>query len=218
MFTGIIQTTGEVLKNSKGKLEIKCPELLADLKKGSSVAVDGVCLTAVTLSKTSFTADVMPETLSKTVLGDRKKGALVNLELAMQMGARFEGHMVSGHVEGKAKLLDIKLDDNAYLLTFRIGGELDSNWTRIVTNPIPIRYPSENSMKNLSRYVIPKGSIALNGISLTVVDIQDNIFSVSIIPHTWDTTNLHTLKVGDKVNVETDMLTRYAEKLMNNVQ
>lgn len=130
----------------------------------------------------------MPVTFEKTVLGDRKKESLVNLELAMKHTDRFEGHVVSGHVEGTAELADMKLVENAYYLTFKL--------------------PSD-----LTKYVVSTGSISINGISLTVMEIQDDEFSVGIIPHTWDNTNLHELKIGDKVNIETDLMAKYAEKL-----
>ena len=188
MFTGIIESTGQVLKTGKNFLTIKAPKLTSELKKGSSIAVDGACLTVVKKDKESFEADVMPITFKRTILGDRKKGDLVNLELAMLGSKRFEGHIVSGHVEGRAELLEIKIVEGAYELGFRLPEEL-------------------------SRYVVTTGSIALNGISLTVMTVDGDTFRVSIIPHTWENTNLQTLKIGDKVNVETDIMAKYAEKL-----
>ena len=188
MFTGIIESTGRVLKTGKRSITIKAPKLTSALKKGSSIAVDGACLTVVRKDKESFEADVMPITFERTILGDRKKGDPVNLELAMLGSKRFEGHIVSGHVEGRAGLLDIKIVEGAYELSFRLP-------------------------EALSRYVVTTGSIALNGISLTVMSAESDTFKVSIIPHTWENTNLHTLKAGDKVNVETDILAKYAEKL-----
>jgi len=189
MFTGIIETTGTIEKISKNGVTIKTPELIKQLKIGGSIAVDGTCLTVTGKSGENFTADVMPVTFKKTVLEDRKKGDQVNLELPMKAGERFEGHFVSGHVEGVAKLIKQKIDGNSYRLTFTI--------------------PSE-----LVKYMIPQGSVALNGISLTIADIEGDIIMVSIIPHTWDITDLHDLSIGDKVNVETDLLAKYAEKLV----
>jgi len=189
MFTGIIEITGSVEKIDGNKICIKAPEVLKFLKKGSSIAVDGSCLTAVTLTKESFEADIMPISMERTIFSDRKAGDLVNLELAMEGGKRFEGHIVSGHVEGVAELLTMKIDGNAYRLIFEIPREL-------------------------TRYVVKTGSIAINGISLTVADIDGDQLTVSIIPHTWDTTNLHELTIGDKVNLETDLMAKYAEKLM----
>lgn len=188
MFTGIIESTGQVLKTGKHSLTIKAPKLISELKKGSSIAVDGACLTVVKKEKDSFKADVMPITLKRTILGERKKDDLVNLELAMRGFKRFEGHIVNGHVEGVAELTEIKIVENAYHLTFKLPEEL-------------------------SQYVVATGSIAINGISLTVMDITDNEFVVGIIPHTWDNTNLQDLKMGDKVNIETDILAKYARKL-----
>lgn len=160
---------------------------MSELKLGSSIAVDGVCLTVSKIKEEQFTADVMPITFQRTVLGERKKGSEVNLELAMQYGQRFEGHMVSGHAEATAQLTHMKLQDNAYLLTFQVPEEL-------------------------TRYILETGSIALNGISLTVARLEENQITVSIIPHTWENTNLHHLEISSKVNVETDMMAKYAER------
>ena len=188
MFTGIIESTGQVLKTGKHSLSIQAPVVVAELKIGSSVAVDGVCLTVTKKDKEGFEVDVMPITLERTILGSKKKGDLVNLERAMLGSRRFEGHIVGGHVEGTAELLEMKIVEGAYELRFRLP-------------------------ETLSRYVVRTGSIALNGISLTVVDIEGKDLVVSIIPHTWENTNLQALTVGDKVNVETDILAKYAEKL-----
>ncbi len=192
MFTGIIQTTGKIQKIEKDKITINASEVIGELKIGSSIAVDGACLTVVEKKDDCFTADVMPITFEKTVLGERKKGDLVNLELAMKSGSRFEGHVVSGHVESTAELSDQKIEENAYRLTFKLES-------------------------GLMRYVVPQGSVSLNGISLTIADTEEEQFSVCIIPHTWDNTNFHDLKIGDKVNVETDLMAKYSEKLMKNV-
>jgi riboflavin synthase len=188
MFTGIVENTGQVLRAGKHSMTIKAPKLTSELKKGSSIAVDGACLTVIKKDKESFEADVMPITFERTTLGEKKKGNLVNLELAMLGSDRFEGHIVAGHVEGRAELLNMKIVENAYHLTFKMP-------------------------EGLSRYVVPTGSIAINGISLTVMDVEGNEFKVGIIPHTWENTNLQALKVGDKVNIETDILAKYAEKL-----
>ncbi|MBN2306816.1 riboflavin synthase [Candidatus Peregrinibacteria bacterium] len=189
MFTGIIESTGQVLKTGKHSLTIKVSKLAHELKKGSSIAVDGTCLTVTKKGKESFEADVMPITFERTTLGLRKKGDIVNLELAMLGSRRFEGHIVAGHVEGTAELMEMKIVENAYHLTFRVPDDL-------------------------KKYVVETGSIAINGISLTVMRVQDEVFQVAIIPHTWENTNLQALKVGDKVNVETDILAKYAEKLI----
>ena len=189
MFTGIIETTGKIQKLTKNQLVIEAPEIIPELKKGSSIAVDGVCLTVVDLSDQTFTADFMPETTKKTIILGYNIGNPVNLELPMKADGRFEGHIVTGHVEGVGEIIDIQKDSNANVLTIKIPDEL-------------------------VKYVVPKGSIAINGISLTIMDIQDNQFTISLIPHTWEVTNLHTLNVGDKVNIETDIMAKHVEKLL----
>lgn len=188
MFTGIIESIGTVEKKTKNSLAIKAPDILPKLNTGASVAVDGVCLTVTKMSSKSFEADVMPVTLERTILGERKVGGEVNLELAMLGSKRFEGHVVSGHVEGVAELLTMKIVENAYHLTFKVP-------------------------EGLTKYIVKTGSVALNGISLTVMEILDDQLMVGIIPHTWDNTNLQHLEIGDKVNLETDLMAKYAEKL-----
>ncbi len=187
MFTGIIETTGKVTKLTDKQLVVEASGIISELKKGSSIAVDGACLTVVELSDNTFTIDFMPETEAKSILESYQNGQVVNLELPLKADGRFDGHMVTGHVEGVGELTSIANDGNAILIRLEISSVLN-------------------------KYIIPKGSIALNGISLTVIDVTDNDFSVSIIPHTWEVTNLHTLKEGDKVNVETDVLAKYIEK------
>ena len=189
MFTGIIETTGKIQKLTKNQLVIEAPDIIRGLKKGNSIAVDGVCLTVVDLSDQTFTADFMPETTKKTIILGYNIGNPVNLELPMKADGRFEGHIVTGHVEGVGEIIDIQKDSNANVLTIKIPDEL-------------------------VKYVVPKGSIAINGISLTIMDIQDNQFTISLIPHTWEVTNLHTLNVGDKVNIETDIMAKHVEKLL----
>jgi len=188
VFTGIIESTGQVKATGKNSLTIKVPKLISELKVGSSIAVDGVCLTVIKKDKYSFVADVMPITLERTMLGELKKDDQVNLELAMSGDKRFEGHIVGGHIEGVAEMIDMKIVDNAYHLTFKVPDDLD-------------------------KYIVPTGSIAINGISLTVIDVIDDKFIVGIIPHTWENTNLNSLSIGGKVNIETDILAKYAEKL-----
>ena len=189
MFTGIIQTTGKLKKLMDGQIFISASEeLIVQLKKGSSIAVDGVCLTVVELLDNTFTADFMPETAKKTIIGGYKVDQLVNLELAMPASGRFEGHIVTGHVESVGKIISMESDGNAYVLNIQLADEL-------------------------MKYVVPKGSITVNGISLTVISVSDDEFTVSIIPHTWELTNLHDLKVGGSVNIETDLLGKYVEKL-----
>jgi len=188
MFTGIIESTGEIQAKTSNTVTIKLSQAMKDLKLGSSIAVDGVCLTVTDLGESQFTADVMPITLERTVLGEREIGDGVNLERAMEYGKRFEGHMVSGHVEGRAILQKMQLKDNAYYLEFEVE-------------------------ETLRPYIVRTGSITLNGISLTVIQDTEDGFEVGIIPHTWDHTNLQHLQAGDAVNVETDLLAKYAKKL-----
>ncbi len=189
MFTGIIETTGTVTKKTDTHITIKAPEIVSDLKKGGSIAVDGVCLTATAFSDSGFSADFMPETVQKTIIRNYKKGDKVNLELPMKTDARFEGHMVTGHVEGVGKITDIKEEGNSFVLA--------------------IETPD-----CLMKYIAEKGSITVNGISLTVVSIPNGQFTVSIIPHTWETTNLSLLKIDDAVNLETDILAKHIERLL----
>lgn len=184
MFTGIILKTGQIQTINKNKIIIEANAVMKKLIEGGSIAVDGVCLTVVEKTSRLFTADVMPETFKKTILGFKKSGTLVNLELPMLATDCFEGHVVSGHVEGIGKITRLEKKDNSYLLTLQIP-------------------------KMLTRYVVEKGSIALNGVSLTVIGIRGAQVKVGIIPHTFRHTNFQTLKVGDKVNIETDIMAKY---------
>lgn len=179
---------GQVMAKTKNTLTLQSEMELADLKLGSSIAVDGVCLTVSKLDKKTFRADVMPISFERTTLGEREVGDVVNLERAMEFGKRFEGHMVAGHVEGRATLKSMQLKDNAYHLNFVVDSAL-------------------------RRYIVDTGSIALNGISLTVMRCTEEGFEVGIIPHTWENTNLQYLQIDDQVNVETDLLAKYSEKL-----
>jgi len=189
MFTGIIETTGTVKSSEGGKLTLHAPGIVPDLTPGASVAVDGVCLTATHIEGGDFVADTMPETEAKTIIGTYKNGQRVNLELPLRADGRFDGHMVTGHVEGMGEIISITEDKNAIVIGLRIP-------------------------ETLSKYAVPKGSIALNGISLTVIDVSENQLTVSIIPMTWERTNLQDLSVNDKVNIETDVLAKYAEKFL----
>jgi riboflavin synthase len=170
-------------------LTIKADKILEDVRTGDSVATNGVCLTAVEIGKGYFKADVMHETVERSSLGKLKKGSKVNLERAMRADGRFGGHMVAGHVDGTGEVVDIKKDDNAI-------------WYRIAAKP------------QILRYIIEKGSIAIDGISLTVAKVTENDFSVSIIPHTFGQTTLALRKKGDIVNLENDMVGKYIEKFL----
>ena len=192
MFTGIIEDVGRVsaIVNSGGRRRITVDSSLAgELKKGASIAVSGVCLTALDITPRSFSADLAAETWTRTSLSRLKNGALVNLELAMRADARLGGHIVQGHVDATGKFLSLKKIDGA-----------EDYW-------LEIEIPAE-----LARYVIFKGSLSIEGISLTVARIDGNRVSVAIIPHTAEATNLKSLKASDPINLEVDMLSKYAEK------
>ncbi len=192
MFTGIIEEVGTLRSVQRGAhsavLTIGASRVLSDLKIGDSVAVNGVCLTATRLLPDGFTADVMHETLNRSALGALGPGSPVNLERAMAAGGRFGGHIVSGHIDGTGSVLSQRREDNAV-------------WVTIKT-PAP-----------LLRYIVEKGSIAIDGVSLTVAAVTDTDFSVSIIPHTGAQTILLGKKPGDPVNLECDVIGKYVEKL-----
>ena len=165
---------------------------LKELKKGDSIAVSGVCLTAVEITATSFGADLAEETWNRTSFSRMKPGALVNLELPMRADGRFGGHIVQGHVDGTGKFIALE----------EISGA-DNYWLRIEIPP------------ELARYVIFKGSLSIEGISLTVAKVEGKQVTIAIIPHTTDTTNLKSLKPGDPVNLEVDIIAKYVEKMMH---
>lgn len=190
MFTGIIEEIGR-LKSFDGKrIEISCEKILDDVKIGDSISTNGICLTVVDLGENFFAADVMPETFRKTSLSELKHSGLVNLERALKLGDRFGGHIVSGHIDGVGKILSIRTEGNAILID-------------VATENI------------LLKQIAAKGSVALDGISLTVVDADAEKFSVSMIPHTREATNFKTKRVGSLVNIETDILAKYVERLIN---
>ncbi len=193
MFTGIVEETGVIQKVEMGAhsscLTIGADLIFEDLRIGDSVAVNGVCLTATTIHGKSFTADVMHETLNRSSLGGLRSGSVVNLERAMAAGGRFGGHMVSGHIDGPGKIIQMQKDDNALWLTIQAD-------TKIL------------------RYIVEKGSITIDGISLTVAAVSDQNFKVSLIPHTVQSTNIREKTVGSVVNLENDILGKYVEKLM----
>ena len=193
MFTGIVEELGTVKKIKKGAnsavFTIQAEKILDDLKTGDSVAVNGICLTVTACLKNGFTADVMHETLNRSSLKGAKPGMHVNLERAMAAGGRFGGHIVSGHVDGTGTIREIRTDDNAVWYTISAGPKL-------------------------LRYIVEKGSITVDGISLTVAAAAADSFSVSTIPHTNAVTTLGERKVGDMVNLETDIIGKYVERLM----
>lgn len=191
MFTGIIEEMGTVKSISKGSKEstlcISCKKVLEDVNIGDSIAVNGICLTVVTYTDSSFACDVMNETFSRSSLMKIRTGSLVNLERAMSACGRFGGHMVSGHIDGTGKIASIKNDGNA--VWFEITASAD-----------------------ILEGIVEKGSIAIDGISLTVAKMSASSFSVSIIPHTLKETILGAKKVGDEVNLETDIIGKYIKK------
>jgi riboflavin synthase len=195
MFTGIIEEVGRVTsilnQNENRRLTVAASHLVKELKKGDSIAVSGVCLTAIEITPTSFGADLAEETWHLTSFSRIQPGALVNLELPMRADGRFGGHIVQGHVDGTGKFL--ALDE--------IPGA-DSYWLRIEIPP------------DLARYVIFKGSLSIEGISLTIAKVEGTHVTVAVIPHTTEMTNLKSLKPGDPVNLEVDMIAKYVEKMI----
>lgn len=193
MFTGIVEEMGQIRSIVRGAssavLSIEANLILEDLKIGDSVAVNGVCLTATSIGAGGFTADVMHETLNRSSLGALQKGSHVNLERAMIANGRFGGHIVSGHIDGTGTIGSIQKDDNAL-------------WYTILADA------------KLLRYIVEKGSVTIDGISLTVADVQSDRFAVSLIPHTAKVTVLGEKRTGDIVNLETDIIGKYVEKLM----
>ena len=195
MFTGLIGELGSITAIEKGEssavFTINAPKLIGEIAVGDSVAVNGVCLTATAISGTTFTADVMIQTLSLTSLGQLSVASTVNLELAAQLNSRLGGHMVQGHVDGVAKVVGLTPGDK---------------WAQF-----DITVPS-----HLSKYIVNQGSICLDGVSLTVGSIDDsnNVVTVWLIPETLENTNLSSKNAGDLVNVEVDVLAKYVERLL----
>jgi riboflavin synthase len=195
MFTGLIGELGSIIAIEKGEssavFTINAPKLIGEIAVGDSVAVNGVCLTATAISGTTFTADVMIQTLSLTSLGQLSVASTVNLELAAQLNSRLGGHMVQGHVDGVAKVVGLTPGDK---------------WAQF-----DITVPS-----HLLKYIVNQGSICLDGVSLTVGSIDDssNVVTVWLIPETLESTNLSSKSAGDLVNVEVDVLAKYVERLL----
>lgn len=193
MFTGIVEEMGVVKSVQHGAvssfIEIKAETVLSDAHMGDSIAVNGVCLTVTDITPDSFRADVMNETLSRSSLGILRQGNCVNLERAMSANGRFGGHIVSGHIDGTGTITDIKKDGIAV-------------WYTITSSP------------EILWYIVEKGSVAIDGISLTVADVSDSDFKISVIPHTAEQTVLGYKKSGDTVNIENDIIGKYVEKLM----
>ncbi len=193
MFTGIVEEMGRIrqilLTGNSGQIRIEARKVLEGTKVGDSIAVNGVCLTVVSLSQDGFTADIMAETYRRSGLGQQKAGDLVNLERAMAAGERFGGHIMSGHIDGTGVIESLRREENAV-------------WVTIRTEPAVLRL------------IVEKGSIGIDGISLTVASVSETAFQVSVIPHTGEETTLLKKKAGDVVNLENDIVGKYVEKLL----
>ena len=194
MFTGIVEEVGRIItadrKGNSARLKIEAEKVLEDIKIGDSIAVNGICLTVTSFGKNYFTADVMHETLRRSSIGEAAAGSPVNLERAMAANGRFGGHIVTGHIDGTGTICEVKSDE------------------------IAICY-SMKAPEKIMHYIVEKGSIAIDGISLTVARLTDDSFSVSVIPHTGEETTLLTKKPGDIVNLENDIVGKYVERLLN---
>ena len=193
MFTGIIEEVGTVMAVTPGakagEIMIGAGKVLEDTKIGDSIAVNGVCLTVTRMTESYFTADVMPETLRRSSLGTLHSGSVVNLERAMAANGRFGGHIVSGHIDGTGKILSSRREENAVWISL-------------------------SAPEDILALIVEKGSIAIDGISLTVAEVTDDSFAVSIIPHTGSETTLLSKRPGDIVNLENDVVGKYVRALM----
>lgn len=190
MFTGIVEETGIIKTITNNKVVIACQKVLEGTKVGDSIAVNGVCLTCTKLSSNDFEADVSRETYNVSVLRYLKQDAGVNLERALAVGERFGGHIVSGHIDGVGIVDKISSQGEFYILRIKLN---DSD----------------------SKYVVKKGSITINGISLTIANVEKDVIEIAVIPHTYKNTTLNELKTGDFVNIETDIFAKYVEKFLS---
>lgn len=189
MFTGIIEEVGTV-ERSGARAVIRCRTVLDGLKPGDSVDINGVCLTAVEIGAAWFVADVSPETLRRSNLGQLRPGSLVNLERALSASSRMGGHIVQGHIDTTGELVSVQ----------SLGAD---NWW------LTVRFPEE-----IAKYVVFKGSIAIDGMSLTVAEIKEDVLAATVLPHTYANTNLKTRRRGDTVNLEADVLAKYVERML----
>jgi len=189
VFTGIIEEVGTIAA-AGSRMKVQCRFVLKDTKPGASIAVNGVCLTAVAIEPDGFWCDLSPETLSRSNLGMLQAGSRVNLERAAAVGDRLSGHIVQGHVDGTAEFLSLETVP-------------DGNWW------LKVRLPTE-----LDRYLIHKGSVTLDGVSLTIAALEQGVVSVAIIPHTYENTVLRDYEAGRKINVEVDLIGKYVERLL----
>ena len=193
VFTGIIEELGKIASLEKhaggAKIIIAAKVVTSDAVDGDSIAVNGVCLTAIEITGKSFAADVSQETLNRSTLGNLKSGSVVNLERAVTPATRLGGHIVQGHVDARGRFLSAKRDGDFW--TVRIG------------------FPAE-----IGQYFVYKGSVSVEGISLTIANLADDYFEIAIIPKTWELTNLSSLKTGDEVNLEADVIAKYVERIL----
>ena len=193
MFTGIIEELGKIASLEKyaggAKIKISAKIVTDDANEGDSIAVNGVCLTALEIKSDSFAADISQETLNRSTLGNLKIGSVVNLERAVTPSTRLGGHIVQGHVDARGKFISASAQGD--FQTIRIG------------------FPKE-----IGQYLVYKGSISVEGISLTIANLSDNYFEIAVIPKTWELTNLSVLKSGDAVNLEVDVIAKYVERIM----
>lgn len=193
MFTGIIRDKGRVIAIAEGdnsrRLTIATGLDLSSIEIGASVACDGCCLTVVEKTQDTMTFDVGAETMALTTLGDWAIDSRINLETSLRLGDELGGHMVSGHVDGIAVIENVKADGDSWRFKVRVPDDL-------------------------AKFIVPKGAVALNGISLTVNEVEGAVFGVCIIPHTWDVTNIHTWDEGSRVNLEVDQMARYVARIL----
>ena len=190
MFTGIVEEVGVVAKISDNGMTVRATQVTEDLKLGDSIAVNGACLTAVSFDRTEFSVDLSPETMRRTSLGQLSVGGPVNLERALLASDRMGGHIVQGHVDGTGRVMSTKRDRDSTIFRIRVP-------------------------KRLNRYIVEKGFVAVDGISLTVVKRGASSFPLAVIPYTRANTNLAALSVGDRVNLEADILAKYVESLLD---
>ena len=190
MFTGIVEEVGVVAKISGNGMTVRATKVTEDMKLGDSIAVNGACLTAVSFDRTEFSVDLSPETMRRTSLGQLSVGGPVNLERALLASDRMGGHIMQGHVDGTGRVMSTKTDGDSTIFRIRVP-------------------------KRLHRYIVEKGFVAVDGISLTVVKRGASSFTLAVIPYTLENTNLSAVSVGDRVNLEADILAKYVESLLN---
>jgi len=190
VFTGIVEEVGIVAKISDSGMTVTASKVLEEVKLGDSIAVNGACLTAVNFTKTEFSVDLSPETMRRTSLGQLSEGSPVNLERALLVSDRMGGHIVQGHVDGTGRIMSTKTEGDSIIFRVRVP-------------------------KRLNRYIVEKGFVAVDGISLTVVKKGASSFTLAVIPYSLKNTNLVSLSVGDRVNLEADILAKYVESLLD---